>query len=118
MDRRAFVTGLGAVLAAPLGAQAQKPSKPPRIGTLSAFSPPSQPDWQQRSPFWAAMRELGWIEGQNIMIESRWAEGRLDRLPALATDLVQLKVERIVTSAGAERHADRRAQHTIQMLIA
>jgi putative tryptophan/tyrosine transport system substrate-binding protein len=93
MNRRAFVTGLGAVLAAPLAAEAQKPSKPPRIGTLSAFSPPSQPDWQQRSPFWGAMRELGWIEGQNIMVERRWAEGRLDRLPALATELVQLKVD-------------------------
>ena len=118
MDRRAFVTGLGAVLAAPLGAQAQKPSKPPRIGTLSAFSPPSQPDWQQRSPFWAAMRELGWIEGQNIMVESRWAEGRLDRLPALATELVQLKVDLILANAGAEIVAAKRATTTIPIVMA
>jgi len=99
-------------------AEAQKPAKPPRIGTLSAFSPPSQPDWQQRSPFWGAMRELGWIEGQNIMVERRWAEGRLDRLPALATELIQLKVDLILANAGAEITAAKRATTTIPIVMA
>jgi hypothetical protein len=75
MDRRRFLlTSLAGALAAPLAAEAQKAPKLPRIGTLSAFSPPSQPDWQQRSPFWGAMRELGWIERQNIMVERRCSE--------------------------------------------
>jgi ABC-type uncharacterized transport system substrate-binding protein len=115
-------TGLALVLillfAAPLSTGAQKTVKFPRIGTLSAFSPPSQPDWQQRSPFWGALRELGWIEGQNIMVERRWAEGRLDRLPALATELVQLKVDLILANAGAEISAAKRATTTIPIVMA
>jgi putative ABC transport system substrate-binding protein len=114
--------GLAVVLAvglvAPLAAAAQKAPRLPRIGTLSAYSPPSQPDWQQRSPFWGAMRELGWIEGQNIMVERRWAEGRLDRLPALATELAQLKVDLILANAGAEIIAAKRATKTIPIVMA
>jgi putative ABC transport system substrate-binding protein len=98
--------------------EAQKAPKLPRIGTLSAFSPPSQPDWQQRSPFWSAMRQLGWIEGQNIMVERRWAEGRLDRLPALAGELVQLKVDLILAAAGAEILAAKRVTQTIPIVMA
>src|SRR5438094_9705783 len=109
--------GLAVVLAcslfvAPLVAATQKP-KLPRIGTLSAFSPRSQPE---RAPFWQAMNELGWIEGQNILVERRWAEGRLDRLPALATELVQLKVDLILAAAGAEIFAAKRATKTIPIV--
>jgi putative tryptophan/tyrosine transport system substrate-binding protein len=107
----------GSLLLAPLAADAQKAPKVPRIGTLSAFSPPAQPDWQQRSPFWAAMRELGWIEGQNIMMERRWAGWRLDRLPALATELVQLKVDLILANAGAEIIAAKGATKTIPIVM-
>jgi putative tryptophan/tyrosine transport system substrate-binding protein len=81
------------LLMAPLAAEAQSPAKVYRIGVLFADSLPSDSDWQQQSPFWShfwqGMRELGWIEGQNILVERRWAERRLDRLPALATELVQ-----------------------------
>jgi putative ABC transport system substrate-binding protein len=98
-------------------AEAQKPSKPPRIGILSAFSPPSEPASPQRTPFWQAMRELGWIEGQNIVVERRWAELRLDRLPALATELVQLKVDLILTIAGAETIAAKTATKTIPIVM-
>jgi putative ABC transport system substrate-binding protein len=104
-------------LLAPLAADAQKATKVPRIGTLSAFSAPGQPDWQQRSPFWAAMRELGWIEGQNIMMERRWAEWRLDRLPALAAELVELKVDVILANAGAEIIAAKNATKTIPIVM-
>ena len=114
----AVVVAIGFILVA-FVAEPQKPSsRPPRIGTLSAFSPPSQPDWQQRSPFWGALRELGWIEGQNIMVERRWAEGRLDRLPALAIELVQLKVDLILANAGAEISAAKRATRTIPIVMA
>ena len=65
----AVILALGLTLV-PLAAEAQK--KHPRIGILSASSPPSEPGWQQQSPFWQAMRELGWIAKQNIMVERRW----------------------------------------------
>jgi len=112
----AVVLTLSLVLG-PLVAETQSP-KLPRIGTLSAFSPRSQPDWHQRAPFWQAMNELGWIEGQNILVEGRWAEGRLDRLPALATELVQLKVDLILAAAGAEIFAAKRATKTIPIVMA
>jgi putative tryptophan/tyrosine transport system substrate-binding protein len=63
------------------------------------------------------MRELGWIEGQNIVVERRWAELRLDRLPALATELVQLKVDLILTIAGAETIAAKTATKTIPIAM-
>jgi putative ABC transport system substrate-binding protein len=119
MDRRRFLlTSLAGAVAAPFAAEAQKATKLPRIGYLSAFSPPSQPDWQPQSPFWGAMRELGWIEGRNIMVERRWAEGRLDRLPALASELVQLKVDLILANAGSETIAAKRATKTIPIVMA
>ena len=84
------------LLVVPRAAEVQQPVKVPRIGVLSFYAPPAVPDWQQRLhqwPFWRGMRELGWREGHNIVIEFRWAEGKLERLPLLATELVQLKLE-------------------------
>jgi ABC-type uncharacterized transport system substrate-binding protein len=104
---------------APLAAEAQKTVKHPRVGILSTVSPPSEPGWQQRSqrsPFWQAMRELGWIEGQNIMVERRWAGFQLDRLPALAAELVQLKVDLILTNSGGETLAAKTATKTIPIV--
>jgi putative tryptophan/tyrosine transport system substrate-binding protein len=109
-----FTVGLAM---APLGTEAQKAVTLPRIGILSAFSPQAEPASPQRTPFWQAMRELGWIEGQNIVVERRWAELRLDRLPALATELVRLKVELILTTAGAETIAAKRATKTIPIVM-
>jgi len=62
------------------------------------------------------LRELGWIEGQNIAVEYRWAAGREDKLPALAAELVQLKVDVIVTSSGLAAQAARRATATIPIV--
>jgi len=101
------------LLATPVAVEAQTAPKLPRIGILSAFSP----DWWQR-PFLVALRELGWIEGQNIMIERRLAEGRLDRLPALATDLVRLNVDLILATGGAEIVAAKYATTTIPIVMA
>jgi putative tryptophan/tyrosine transport system substrate-binding protein len=102
---------------APLATEAQKAVTLPRIGILSAFSPPSEPASPQRSPFWQAMRELGWIEGQNIMVERRWAELQLDRLPALAAELVRLKVDLILAGAGGEILAAKTATKTIPIVM-
>ena len=95
MERRTFLGTLGiSVLGAPLAAEAQQTGKVYRIGYLSAGSSTSNP--RVLESFRQGLRELGWIEGQNIVIEYRWAEGRFDRLPDLAAELVRLKVDVIV----------------------
>ena len=80
------------LLAAPLGmATAQPPQKVPRVGYLTGGSPsdPLRQRWLEA--FRQGLRDLGYVEGQNIAIESRWTEGKDDRLPALAADLVRSK---------------------------
>jgi putative tryptophan/tyrosine transport system substrate-binding protein len=104
VDRRAFVTGLGAVLAAPLAAEAQQEVKVYRIGYLSSANPRSSAFFQA---FEQRLRELGYIEGRNFAIEFRNAEGQLDRLPGLAAELVRLNVNVIVTATD---HATRAAK--------
>ena len=82
-------------------AQAQQPKKVPRIGYLSAIDPASES--ARAEAIRLALRELGYIEGQNIAIEYRYAEGKLDRLPELAAELVRLKVDIIVVAGGTRR---------------
>jgi putative ABC transport system substrate-binding protein len=113
MDRRAFIGGLaGGLLAAPLGAEAQQAAKAARIGFLS-LSPGRTPT-MDISP---GLRELGWIDGQNIVIEYRWAANREDQLPALAAELVRLKVEVLVTSSTPAALAAKRATTTIPIVM-
>jgi putative ABC transport system substrate-binding protein len=94
-SRRTFlVTFVGGILAAPLAAEAQTAEKVYRIGMLgSSSSDPLVEAFKQ------GLRELGYVEGRNIMVEYRSAEGRPDRLPDLAADLVRLKVDVIVASS-------------------
>ena len=99
MDRRVFIGRVaGGVLAAPLATRAQTPAMPV-IGFLSSVSPAG---W---SPFVAAFREglneAGYVEGKNVAVEFRWAEGQFDRLPALAADLVSRHVAIIVATGGS-----------------
>src|SRR5215469_6998827 len=84
------------LLAVCLSAEAQQPKKVPRIGYLSATSGPTNAG--RFEAFRQGLRELGYVEGKNIFIEWRFAEGKYDRLPALAAELVRLKVDVIVTS--------------------
>ena len=79
-------------------AQAQQPKKVPRIGYLSSFDPATES--ARSEAIRLALRELGYIEGQNIATEYRYAEGKLDRLPELAAELVRLKVDIIVVAGG------------------
>ena len=86
------------ILSAVTIAEAQQPKKVPRIGYLSATDPAS--DSARAEAIRLALRALGYIEGQNIAFEYRYAEGQPDRLPALATELVRLKVDIIVVAAA------------------
>jgi putative ABC transport system substrate-binding protein len=97
VERRAFVTGTLALLAAPLVAEAQQAAKVPRIGYLApslAANPPLHDAFRQ------GLREFGYAEGRNVVIEYRDAEGKDERLPALAAELAALKVDVIVTNPG------------------
>ena len=101
MDRRTFLAGTGAVLlTAPLAAGAQQTGKVPRIGMLLAFSPehPQAREWS--NAFREGLHELGYVEGQNITIESRSAQGQFDRLPDLLAELARLNVDVIFSMAG------------------
>ena len=100
MDRRTFISGLaGGLLAAPLAVGAQQARKVYRIGILTnkASDPAEARLWRA---FRSGLRERGWIEGQNILIEFRAAEGNTARLPELAADLVRLKVDLIVARSS------------------
>jgi ABC-type uncharacterized transport system substrate-binding protein len=77
-------------------AQAQQTAKVPRLGLLSPFSPSTTALWHQA--FREGLHDLGWVEGKNISIEYRYSEGKGERLPELAAELVRLKVDVIVTS--------------------
>jgi putative ABC transport system substrate-binding protein len=116
--RRTFLAGTGAViLAAPLAAEAQQPGKVYRIGLLDYSAPdPARQAWW--NAFRQQMRELGYVEGQNVRFEQRWAEGEYDRLPELAAGLVGLKVDLIVTGGTNSAVAAKRATSNIPIVTA
>jgi len=115
MKKKITVLTLSAMLLALCAsAEARQAKKVPRIGYLSA----GDPDAARIEPFRQGLRELGYVEGKNIFIEWRYAEGKLDRLPALAAELVLLKVDVIVTSGPTVTRAAKEATHTIPIVMA
>jgi len=96
-------------------ALAQQPKKVPLIGYLSGVSPSAISD--RTEAFRQGLRELGYVEGKNIVIEYRSAEGKLDRVPALAAELVRLKVDVIVTGGGEITRAAKEATVTIPIVM-
>ena len=117
IDRRTFLSGAGAVLlATPLTAQAQPSSGLRRIGYLGSSSPSLEPHYVEA--FRQQLRDLGYIEGQHIAIEYRWAEGRDERLPELAAELVRLDPAVIVTTGTPGTLAAMQATKTIPLVMA
>jgi len=104
------------LLAAPLAASAQQPAKVPRIGFLGTSSPSLEAHLVEA--FRQKLRDLGYIEGQNIAIEYRWAEGQDDRLPDLVAELIRLKADVIVTTGTPGTLAATRTTKTIPIVMA
>jgi putative ABC transport system substrate-binding protein len=108
---RLIVAALG-LLAAPLAVEAQQTEKVARIGILRQGPPPDP----LVEAFRQGLRELGYVEGRNIRIEYRWAEGRADRLPDLAADLVRLKVD-VIVAGGSDALAAKLATPAIPIVM-
>src|SRR5882724_8612721 len=96
-------------------AQAQQPTKVPRVGYLSPTSPSISPT--RIEAFRQGLRELGYMEGKNILIEYRYAQGKFDRLSALAAELVRLKVDLIVTTGPTVTRAAKEATTTVPVVM-
>src|SRR5262249_36037514 len=115
MKRREFITLLGgAAVAWPLAPRAQ-PAKVARIGFLGLVSSSSHAS--RVAAFRSGLRDLGWIEGRNLVIEFRWADGNYDRLPVLADELLRLNIDVLVTHGAAGALAAKKATSTIPIVI-
>jgi putative tryptophan/tyrosine transport system substrate-binding protein len=114
IDRRTFIGTLaGGLLASPFPTFAQQPTKLLRIGILGNNS--NTPDWEGLRQ---GLRELGYVDGRNVTMEWRWSEGKTERLPALAIELVELKVDIIVASSTQAIRAAKDATSTIPIVMA
>ena len=117
MKKKITVLTLCAMLfALSSSAAAQQPKSVPRIGYLSVLSPSS--DFTRIEAFRQGLRELGYVEGQSVAIESRYAEGKLDRLPDLVGELVRLKVDVIVVGGSTATRAAQNATKGIPIVMA
>jgi putative tryptophan/tyrosine transport system substrate-binding protein len=114
IERRKFLATLGGAAACPLAAHAQQP-KVPTIGALVIGNISPEEFWRE---FRQGLRDLGYVEGQNIRFEFRSAEGHLDRLPELAAELVRLKVDIIVTWFTPTALAAKQATREIPIVMA
>lgn len=114
MRRREFIGLVGGAAAYPFVADAQQQRKLPTIGFLGANTASSH----QSDAFVQRLRELGWTDGSTVAIEYRWAEGRFDRAPALVAELVQLKVDVLVTHSTPNVVAAKQATSVIPIVFA
>ena len=120
MNRRTFIAGSLAILAAPLAAEAQPAGKVYRIGWLHTCQPP---DFGPPNPrtnlgaFRQSLLELGYVEGRTFIIEGRFADAKVDRLPALAAQLVALQVEVLVAANTGSAQAAKAATATIPIVF-
>src|SRR5262252_4008549 len=115
MTRKTLALALLLSLVAALVSEAQQSTKIPRIGLLGGGSASSNA--VRYAAFREGLRELGYVEGKNILIEERWAEGHADRLPALVADLVRLKVDVIISAGPTVTRAVKRANITTPVVM-
>jgi putative ABC transport system substrate-binding protein len=117
VNRRSFITLLGGAAAAwPPAARARQTAKLPTIGFLGSSSPTVAGLWVEA--FTKRLHELGWIDGRNVAIDLRWAEGRNDRSAEIAAEFVRLKVDVIVTFANEQVQIAKQATSTIPIVFA
>jgi putative ABC transport system substrate-binding protein len=116
LARRRFVIGAGALLAAPATANGQRAGKVYRIGVLGTTSPKSHGAFVDA--FRDGLRERGYIEGKTVVVEVRWAENDYDRLPAIAAELVNSKVDLILTHGAPGARAAKATTTTVPIVIA
>jgi putative tryptophan/tyrosine transport system substrate-binding protein len=114
MNRRAFILLLGGGAAAPLAARAQQPALP-LVGMMSASS--RGPLRQQIVAFQEGLKESGYVEGQNVAVEYRFADGQFDRLPALASDLIRRQVRVLVATSTNGARVAKQATSTIPIVF-
>jgi putative ABC transport system substrate-binding protein len=115
MRRRDLLLAVGAALARPLAARAQQKAMPV-IGLSSPFSRADSETWHRA--FRRGLRDLGWGEGENLRIESRYADGRYERLPGLVAELIAAKVDVLVVSVASDAAAAARATKTVPIVMA
>jgi putative ABC transport system substrate-binding protein len=115
VQRGDFLIAAGVLLAAPFVTEAQQPTKLPRIGYLVFNSAVIARDLL--IAFRQTLRELGWIDAQNIVIETRFADGEVDRLPALVGELLVLNVDLIVAGSSAATRASKSATTTVPIVM-
>jgi ABC-type uncharacterized transport system substrate-binding protein len=113
--RREFIAALGSVAAWPFAARAQQ-AKLPTIGLLGGATPAAQAQWT--AAFVERLRELGWIEGQTVVIEYRWVEGRFQRSPAIIAEFVRLNADVIVTHSTPNVMAAKQVTSVIPIVFA
>ena len=109
---------MAAVIASPFFAFAQQQAKIWRVGVLATRNRPASLEADAFGEFVQGMRELGYVEGKNVLIEFRWAEGKYERLPALAAELAHLRMDVIVAAGAQDIDAARRATSTIPIVMA
>jgi ABC transporter substrate binding protein len=117
VKRRTFITLLGGAAAWPLAARAQQPERMRRVGFILGASPPSQFGLGFLGGLAQGMRELGYVEGKDFVIEWRTALGDYSRFPAIAAELVRLKVDVFVLGTTAALPAVRQATSTIPIVM-
>ena len=117
LGRRAFITLLGGAVAWPLASRAQQPERMRRIGVLTAFTPDDPESQARMAAFLRGLQELGWSDGRNVRIDTRWAAGDADHYRRYAAELVALAPDVILANGGPAMEPLLRATRTVPIVF-